>query len=364
MKANERLPIFYDPAGRRSRNLRRAGWPLAVIVTSLAAIFIASVLINPALPQLNLRQLSSLPAAADARLKAPPLITNRREQKAARAQAALNRMMKAYHGKMPAPVANLNRSFTRPLASGFYVNWDDSSYQSLKRHLQQLDQLIPEWLRLQAGDQPVDAEIDHRALDLVRAQRPDLPIIPMIHNSKDGIWDSQTLVKQLCDEASRTRLVDDLTRFVGENHFHGICIDFEEVPAKSQKNLLAFMRQLHAAFKEHNWTVMQAVPFDDSDWSYRQYAPVNDFLLLMAYDEHWNGSNPGSVAGQPWFEATLSRRMKELDPAKVVVCIGEYGYGWSKGHETEELTFQEAVLEARDSEAKIEFDPVTRNQIG
>src|SRR5262245_25733597 len=361
MQASEKLPVFYDPGGRRSRNLRRAGWPLAVFVTSLAVIFIASVLISPALPKLNLRQLSGLPGAADAKPQAPPLITNRREQKAARARAALNSMMKAYQGKMPAPAVNPNRSFTRPLASGFYVNWDDSSYQSLKRHVQQLDQLIPEWLRLQAGDQPVVVELDQRALDLVRRQRPNLPIIPMIHNSKEGNWEPQTLVKQISDEASRTRLVNVLTRFVGDNLFQGVCIDFEEVPTKSQKNLLAFMRQLHATFKQRNWTVMQAVPFDDSDWRYREYAEANDFLLLMAYDGHWNGSDPGSIAGQPWFEATLARRMKELDPSKIVVCIGGYGYGWIKGRETEELTFQEAVLEARDSEAKIEFDPVTRN---
>src|SRR5574341_856831 len=121
------------------------------------------------------------------------------------------------------------------------------------------------------------------------------------------------------------------------------------------------MRQLHATFKPRNWTVMQAAPFDDPAWSYRGYAEANDYLLLMAYDEHWNESDPGSVAGQPWFEATLAKRMKELDPAKTMVCIGGYGYGWSKGRETEELTFQEAVLEARDSEAKIRFDPATRN---
>lgn len=361
MKTGESHPVFYDPAGRRSRNLRRAGWPIAIIVTLFVVVFIASVLVNPVLPQLNLHQFSSLPSAADAKPQAPPLLTTRLEQKAARAQAALARVTKAAQEKAPIPAVTQNPSFTRPLASGFYVNWDDSSYQSLKRHVQQLDQLVPEWLRLQAGDHPVVPEIDQRALDLVHDQRPDLPIIPMIHNSKEGKWEPQTLAKQVGDEASRTRLVNDLVQFVGDNHFQGICIDFEEFPETSQKNMLAFMRQLYPAFKQNNWTVMQAVPFDDSEWNYRAYSAVNDYLMLMAYDEHWNDSNPGSIAGQPWFEDTLAKRMKEIDPAKTMVCIGGYGYGWSKGRETEELTFQEAVLEARDSDAKIEFDPVTRN---
>lgn len=360
MQSSERLPIFFDPAGRRSRNLRRAGWPLAAIVTFFATVFIASVLINPALPRLNLRQLSALPNTADAKPQMPQIIANRNEQKAVRAQLALKRATSVYQKKTPAAL-NVSHVSNHPLASGFYVNWDDSSYQSLKRHVQQLDQLIPEWLRLQSGDHPVAVELDSRARDLVRSQRPDLPIIPMIHNSKEGKWEPQTLAQQIGDEAARTRLVNELARIVGDNGFQGVCIDFEEVPNASQKHLLAFMRQLHATFKTHNWTVMQAAPFDDPAWNYRAYAAANDFLLLMAYDEHWNESDPGSIAGQPWFEVMLAKRMEELDPAKTTICVGGYGYGWSKGRETEELTFQEAVLEARDNDATIEFDPTTRN---
>lgn len=341
--------------------MRLVGWPLAVFATLLAAVFIVSILINPALPELNLRQLSKLPGQADVKLRVPQLIVNRVEQQALRARAALVHATKARMKVNPTPMVKAASAPARPLAAGFYVNWDDSSYQSLKRHLPQLDQLIPEWIRLQGGDRPVVAEIDQRALDLVRKQRPELPIIPMIHNSKEGKWEPQTLAKQIGDEASRARLVNQLVQFVSDNRFQGVCIDFEETPESSQKNLLAFMGLLHSTFQARGWSVMQAVPFDDPAWNYAGYAAATDYLMLMAYDEHWNESDPGSIAGQPWFEKMLAQRMKDLDPAKTFVCIGGYGYGWSKGKETEELTFQEAVLDARDSDASIEFDPTTRN---
>ena len=54
-------PVFYDPAGRRWRRVRRTWMALAVVVTSLAAVFIASVLVNPALPSFNIRPVASLP---------------------------------------------------------------------------------------------------------------------------------------------------------------------------------------------------------------------------------------------------------------------------------------------------------------
>jgi peptidoglycan/xylan/chitin deacetylase (PgdA/CDA1 family)/spore germination protein YaaH len=330
-----------------------------MMATSLAEVFIISVFVSPALPQLNLRHISNPPAMTDVRSQPPRLSANRSEQKAAHAasKGATNRPQV----KPPVPAARAGPYAPPPLALGFYVNWDDSSYESLKRHLDQLDQLVPEWLRLQPGDHPVVSNIDKRALDLIRARRPDLPIIPMIHNFNNEKWEPQTLAGQIADEASRSRLVNELARFVGDNHFQGICIDFEEAPQVSRENLLAFMQSLHAAFKQRNWTVMQVAPFDDPEWDYRAYAAASDYILLTAYDEHWLNSAPGSVAGQPWFEEALAERMEELDGARTIICIGGYGYDWRKGGETRALTFQEALLEAHDSEAQVEFDPETRN---
>ena len=104
-----------------------------------------------------------------------------------------------------------------------------------------------------------------------------------------------------------------------------------------------------------------AVPFDDDSWPYATYAQIADYMLLMGYDQHWDQSAPGSIAGQDWFETILDKRMQELDPDRTIVAIGGYGYDWIKGHETQELTFEEAVLSAKDSEAEIEFDPKTAN---
>jgi len=367
-------PVFYDPAGKRKRHVRRFGWLFGAGITALAAVFIASVLINPVLPRLNLRPVAALPNATDARLRPPAIITNRPQQRALRADAALQRTLAktpAVPGRRPSQIkvapprpVNLPVSLsppTKPLAIGFYVNWDDSSYQSLKRHLGEMDWVVPEWLRLQAGDNPLAQEIDPRALDLIRRTQPNTPILPMIHNSKEGKWESATLAAQIADEPSRAKLINALTKFVADNHFQGVCIDFEEVPKASQPKLLRFMQSLHTAFQQRNWIVTQAIPFDDEEWNYPAYAAANDYLMLMAYDEHWAESDGGSICGQPWFEATLAKRMRELKGEQTILCIGGYGYDWSPGGETTEMTFQEAVLEARDSEAKIGFDLATRN---
>src|SRR5262249_50188643 len=155
--------VFYDPAGRRRLYLWRLGYSLALTVASLTEVFIFSVLVSPALPRLNLRRVSEPLVTTDVRSQSPRLGANRAEQKAARAglKGSLNRPQV----KPPVP-SGANQLTSRPLALGFYVNWDDSSYESLKRHLDQLDQLVPQWLWLQEGDHPVASNIDTRALDL------------------------------------------------------------------------------------------------------------------------------------------------------------------------------------------------------
>jgi cellulose synthase/poly-beta-1,6-N-acetylglucosamine synthase-like glycosyltransferase/peptidoglycan/xylan/chitin deacetylase (PgdA/CDA1 family)/spore germination protein YaaH len=371
-------PIFYDPAGRRWRHVRRTWLSLAVAASLLGGIFVLSVIVNPLLPKLNLKSSKVLPLASDIKPTPPPLVVTRRQQEVRRAEHELRRALQsapAVPARRPSEMkvapppsvspsagAVAGGSAVKPLAVGFYVNWDDSSYASLKRNLSQLDWVVPEWVRLQDGPDPLARDVDQRALDLIRRERPETPILPLVQNYRNEEWDGELLARAVADEAARQRLVASLVELVEQNRFAGVCIDLEEVPAASQANVLRFVEELHASFLPRGWTVAQAVPFDNPDWDYRAYARATDYLMLMAYDQHWETGAPGPVAAGDWFVQTLERRMKELDPAKTIVCVGNYGYDWSnRQREATEVTFQEAVLSARDSEANIKFDPATRN---
>jgi cellulose synthase/poly-beta-1,6-N-acetylglucosamine synthase-like glycosyltransferase/peptidoglycan/xylan/chitin deacetylase (PgdA/CDA1 family)/spore germination protein YaaH len=370
-------PVFYDPAGRRWRRVRRTWLALAVVVTTLAAIFIASVLVNPVLPSLNVRQVASLPSSADIKPKQPRLPRNPSEQKARKAQAELQHAL----ALAPRVVPSRRRSHvpivppptlpppivptTRPLSIGFYINWDESSYASLKRNLDHLDWVIAEWSHLQAapdGSTSLVTDVDAPALNWIRLTRPQVQVIPMVQNLVDEKWQPELLARAVSDEPGRQLLIAALTDFVQQNKFPGVCVDFEEPPATTQPALLTFIQELHQAFAAKGLFVIQAVPFDDPDWHYKDYAAATDYLMLMAYDQHWAASDPGSVGAQDWYERNLANRMRDLDPTKTIVALGSYGYNWTEGEkDANEVTFQEALITARDSEAKVTFDPATRN---
>ena len=122
------------------------------------------------------------------------------------------------------------------------------------------------------------------------------------------------------------------------------------------------MQELHSTFAAKNLLVVQAVPFDDPDWNYKAYSAANDYLILMAYDQHWTGSDAGPVAAQDWFEQKLIARMRDLDASKTIIALGNYGYDWSDANkEADEVTFQEALITANESSAAPAFDSATRN---
>jgi len=361
--------------------VRRTYLALGVAVTAVVGIFIASVLANPLLPRLNLRPISSLPRPSDLPLqpiKLPP--KNPRELEARKAQEILQKELKKTRvipAKKPqlmpivpapatTPLPPPAKFANKPISVGFYVTWDESSYASLKRNLDHLDWVVPQWTHLVEpanGSSPIETELDAPALDLIRQQRPQISILPMVQNLDDEKWEPELLARALGDEPSRQRLIEALSQLVDQNKFAGICIDFEEPTDKTQPDLLKFMQELHAAFKPHGWIVVQSVPFDDSMWNYREYGAASDYLMLMAYDEHWStGPELGAVASQSWYERNLATRMQELDPARTIIALGNYGYDWANGPgHGKEVGFQEAVISAHDSEAEIVFDEATRN---
>ncbi|WP_447734873.1 glycosyltransferase [Rhodanobacter soli] len=362
----QKKPIFFDPTGRRASRVSRLALVAAVISTLFVVACAASLFVWPSMAGLHIGEHGrTRHALAGVKAAAPELL-----KPAARLAAEVRARQKLLHSPRThaskaasthTPPPSLDKPAGRPLAIGFYVNWDDSSYPSLKRALPTLDWVIPTWMSVSGPGMALHTSIDAKALNLIRTQKPSTPILPLLQNAANGSWDGAGLARMLADPAMRQARIAQIVAFLAANRFQGVTIDFEEIPASAQPDLKAFLSELNDAFDPHGWGIVLSVPFDDADWDYAAYADIVDFELLMAYDQHWAGKDAGSIAGQDWFESTLDKRMKVLDPDQVIVAIGSYGYDWSHGRNAETLTFQDAMDRANDAQAGIAFDPDTQN---
>src|SRR5579883_923780 len=272
-------PIFFDPTGRRASWI---SWTMRIgtaLVAAICVVFVVLLLGNDA-------PLSTdLTGSAETLFRAPaPAVVTRHSlakstvRVAAELRGQERDLWRINHIK-PGSQARTDDSTAVPrvipgraLSIGFYANWDQSSFSALKRDLPHLDWIIPTWLSVQGSDVGIRNDLDHRALEAIRAADPSKPIFPMLQNSVEGKWDGAGLARWLADPAKRAERLKEIVDFLEFNQLQGLTVDFEEVPDSAQADLKTFLKEMSAAFKPHGWLVLLTVPFDDDSWDYVAYS--------------------------------------------------------------------------------------------
>ena len=358
-------PIFFDASGKRATRLTIVGWVAAALSLVLGAAFainlsdaaqLATVKLPGTLVAIHIPELEKKARAPGLLKLAETLATDARQR---RRELALEeaRNARRTHGKRRSLVPVAHR--TRPLSIAFYPNWEPSAFDSLQSALPQLDWVVPTWISLQGPDLTFKTSFDKRVYALIR-KHPNVAILPVVQNATLGKWDGPGFAKLLADPARRTTLIDALSAFVAAHRLQGVTVDFEAFPKSSDRDFGIFLKALTARFAPHRWIVALASPFADDHWPFAAYAGDVNYTMLMAYDEHSLPDAPGSIAGQTWFEKTLDRRMKVLNPSRTIIALGSYAYDWND-NATDSLPFQDAVVAAHDSAATIDFDSATNN---
>ena len=295
-------PVFFDPHQRRWRWFRRLGFGLAAATSVTLLALVAMILVNPALPALGLPATDRLPQAhhlLPPRPERPLRAAEKRYRDTRRALAEAN----AAARRVRLENAPVGKSHPTELIA-FFVNWDDTSFTSLKQNVGRIDTLVPEWLHLADGDGRIALDTPSRqqeVLDFLRTTRPGLRIVPLVNNFNTATtdWESERVAAMLGRPEARATAIASLADYVQSHRFAGISVDFESVPAAQRGNLVAFMRELAARFHPLGLQVSQSVPLEDPAFDYEALAAIDDYVLLMAYDEHAGASSagPGRLPG-------------------------------------------------------------------
>ncbi|HTQ15240.1 MAG TPA: glycosyltransferase [Rhizomicrobium sp.] len=358
-------PIFFDLTGRRAARVSLIAWAVVAVSAILGAAFVASLVMAPQVAKLHLP--GTLTAVQlERKAVAPGLLRSAGDLAAAarlkREQRAILRWQKAERGRhTPVPRGILAPQQGRPLAIAFFPSWDVLAPDSLKAALPALDWVMPTWFNLAGPNLDLRDSFNPAIYGYIRRNKPSVAIVPTIQNAAGGKWDGPGLAKLLADPARRHGLEAQLVQLVGSHKLQGVTVDFETLPNSAHPNLGLFLRELTASFRPRGWIVVCAAEFDDDDWPFAQYAKLVDYTVLMAYDEHYLTSAPGSIAGESWYEDLLDKRMRVLPPNRTLIALGSYGYDWAGHDPADPVAYQEAIVAANDAGAQVVFDDATNN---
>jgi cellulose synthase/poly-beta-1,6-N-acetylglucosamine synthase-like glycosyltransferase/spore germination protein YaaH/peptidoglycan/xylan/chitin deacetylase (PgdA/CDA1 family) len=348
-----RKPIFYDEQRHRWRRTSRVLEISGAIFTLLVITFFISILVSPRLPVplLPTNRTALHPVYEKIRTK----ITLKRTGRQRRVES-LGRMPDTYD----------------PVRAAFYVSWDPTSLAALQAHFHDIDLLIPERLHSITATGRLDVEADPKLaawLQTLQQQNPPIriPTMPLMNNSDGTNWLTDEMAAMLKDSTARQRLAQQAVTYLTENRFAGLVVDFEEIPAKSQKDFSRFAAELAGALHDANLKLMVCLPAADWAYDYAGIGKVADAVILMNYDQHWRTSAPGPIAAQDWFTRNIDAVSKLVPPKKLVMGIASYAYDWpsNTGKKSKEQarveSFQEAIVTATESEADVQFDSDSLN---
>ena len=378
-------PIFIDHSGGRWRRIRRAALALGVITTALALVVVGSLIFSPPIPpELPLAVANNLPIARATTGKRSAYTRIDRLRIAYRRKLA--QAMKRYGGmpssRAPEAIPALNvgtgarPTRTNAIVAGYYVNWDDNSFASLKRNYDKLDWVIGEWAFVSADADSLRLRIKPEVLELLNSHPPDErpSLFIMISNfvvsggdSTRGRFDPAVARAFLGNPAARANAVRQLQTAVHQYGLAGTTLDMESLDPASMIGVRDFARELHDAMHALGKLATQTIAASDDDAYVRRAAAVNDKLLPMLYDEHYGGGDPGPVASQRFYVTQAQRFAQLVPPSKLVLTVGAYGYDWNDAeaatnHQAELYSFQEVMRAARGpTQPRPRFDPVSLN---
>ena len=325
-------PVFFDPTGRRRRRTRlilAAFLGLLILGCAIFATTVANVPVPSPLP-IGYERLAPLPFRAQVtRLK--------------------HRISHFFHATPVAAPTTPNH----PLTVAFYTSWTDDSTPSLQRHIDSIDWVAPTLLGLNPQGSLVTS--DDAPMRRVVANSLHRPlVVPVLQNAANGVWDGQGTARLMHDPRRRRVLIGQIADYLGKSGDAGIMFDFENLPNSSLPDLVSLVKETKAALAPRGKLVSVTMPIDNPLWPARALAQASDKLVLMAYDEHWQGGQPGPIASDAWFAERLGATLSGIPADRIIVALGNYGYDWHGGH-ADSMTVEEAWLAARDSGTKPVF---------
>ena len=246
------------------------------------------------------------------------------------------------------------------IRSAWYVNWDKRAYLSLKNNIKHLNMVLPEWFFINPNTDQLESRIDKKALKLMRSA--GIPILPMLTNNYGAKFRSEPIVRIMNNQEKRMALIKQLADQCEQYGFTGINLDLEDLNITDNVPLIMLVKDFATVFHARGLYVTQAIAAFNDDYDMQELAKYDDYLFLMAYDEHNSTSQPGAISSQRWVEKATDWAAKNVPNDKIVLGLAAYGYDWTEGKPVgSTVSFDQIIATAQNAEAKIAFNDDTYN---
>ena len=240
-------------------------------------------------------------------------------------------------GKDPEPV-QISKEYV------FVPYWQITDYARLPAR-QELQGTIPIYFGVSAGRNGVDKDEEGYG----QMSNFKIQISNKEQNSNESIFTVRMLNAEenlavLDSEESQEKIIQDSIAIAQENSFGGILLDLEfggilPIDENLPKKINSFVKKFNQQSTINNQQLFIAV-YGDTFYRQRPFdiktiAENSDGIFIMAYDFHKSRGEPGPnfpLSGKDTygydFETMIRDFEAKVEPEKITVLFGMYGYDW------------------------------------
>lgn len=199
-----------------------------------------------------------------------------------------------------------------------------------------------------------------------QAHEKGLQVWGLIDNFTQEVSTTETL----SNTAARQNIISQLIQAAKDVGMDGINVDFESLSEDVGIHFLEFLRELSIECHKNNLvlSVDNPVPEDfTSHYDRAEQGRVVDYVIIMGYDEHYVGSEAGSVASLPWVEQGIQDTLDEVPAERVINAIPFYTRLWrtTGGNVTSEaIGMDQAQQTIADNNVETYWDKTTSQNYG
>lgn len=202
---------------------------------------------------------------------------------------------------------------------------------------------------------------------VMQAHEKGLKVWGLVDNFSENI--STTTV--LSSTSARQNLEGQLIAGALKTGLDGINVDFESLSENVGIHFLQFLRELSIQCHENNLVLSVDNPVPEnftSHYDRAEQGKVTDYVIIMGYDEHYVGSEAGSVASLPWVEQGVKDTLTEVPAERTILAVPFYTRLWKTTDggalTSEAIGMDQAQKVIADNGAETYWDKTTSQNYG
>ncbi|MEJ8735734.1 glycosyl hydrolase family 18 protein [Mediterraneibacter sp. ICN-202921] len=218
-----------------------------------------------------------------------------------------------------------------------------------------LTTIAPTWFNLADTEGNISSIANSNYVNY--AHQSKLEVWAVLRDFHGGINSYDETYQVLSYTSKRTNVINQVIAAALQSGVDGINLDFELISSECGEHYIQFVRELSVKCRQNGlvFSVDNYVPQPyNAHYDLEEQGIMADYVILMAYDEHTEGSyEAGSVSSYDYVKTGIEDALKMVPNTKLIAGIPFYTRLWLETPKTEQELAEEEGTEAADYPNKV-----------